>query len=105
MELKRQIEAKYGSIYKFCRATGLARSMVYQLVRGKYPGNAERQTARVLAYLGKNKADFQIERVYQTLKTVACSRCPDRDNPGPRCRGCLALFREQAQAVVRILED
>lgn len=105
MELKRKIESEYGSVYRFCKATGVAKSLVYQVLKGTYPGNIERQTARLLEYLGENKKELKIERIYKILKNVACSKCPDKNSPGPRCRGCLSLFKEQALALIKYLEE
>lgn len=104
MTLKADIVARYGSVYKFWKAHKNdlpSKGVVYQVVGGTYAGDLAGQERRMKALMDGTQAPREkVDGIYGIIKSVACSRCPDRDNPGPRCTGCLELFRAQAQAVV-----
>ncbi len=94
------VRARYGTPHRFCRETGLTRSMVYGVLSGKYGGNVERQAARIAAALGRGggRADALAARLLE----VACGRCKVRGKKkGRRCKVCRELAREQAVMLLR----
>jgi hypothetical protein len=95
--LRREVLARYGTIHAFCRAvTGLNRATVYMVLAGSYPGNVQRQAARIRDALdGRGNRETQ---VFRAIKDVACARCAVN---GP-CNRCDELFRDQARAVLHI---
>lgn len=98
--LRAAIVAQHGSVYRFCKASGLSKGLVSQLLRGVYGGNAERQLRRVReALAGSGFAS----RVLRALETAACSRC--RRAHTPRCTraNCSRFFAAQAKAVLDVL--
>jgi len=98
-EARREINARFGSIYKFCKATGLNRATVWMVLKGAYPGNVERQAKRILVALGKLQGEE--ETIYQAIRGVACKRCAVVNTA--RCNRCEGLFRAEAAAVARAL--
>lgn len=104
-ELQAQIEEQYGTVYKFCQATGMAKSSVYWALSGRYPGDPSRVLARVGAVLAGQEPGGPLSPagVRAVLEQVACSRCSKKE-PW-RCPACKRLFREQAEAVTAIFAD
>lgn len=106
MSLKADIVARYGSVYKFWKAHAEdlpSKGVVYQVVGGNYAGDQAGQERKMRAIMdGKQVPRERVNEIYAIIKQVACSRCPDRDTPGPRCAGCMELFRAQAQAVAEV---
>lgn len=103
--LRRRIEARYGSVHRFCKACpGLGRSTVYQVLAGRYPGNAGRQLGRLREALGEDPARRRAEAVYRAIKETACRRCAAARN-WQTCGRCDTLYREQAQAALAALEE
>ena len=91
--LKEEIETKYGTVCRFIKAHNLCKSTVYQVVKGAYAGDGEKQAERFRELLAGNGAKRdETKAIFRALKRTACARCPDRDDPGPRCRGCIDLF-------------
>jgi hypothetical protein len=109
MSLKAEIVSRYGSVYKFWKAHAEAlpsKGVVYQVASGNYAGDQAGQERRMRAIMdGKQnpQADVDVDRIYAAIRDVACARCPDRQAPGPRCAGCLELFRLQALAVSEVI--
>jgi hypothetical protein len=96
-DLKELIERQYVTVHRFCRRhQQLNRSTVYQVLRGNYPGNIEKQRERIMAAL--NGEDQEL-RVYEALKAVSCGRCSVTGS----CDRCKALFQEQTKAVLQAI--
>ncbi|MFA7174855.1 MAG: hypothetical protein WC340_15880 [Kiritimatiellia bacterium] len=104
MSLQADIVDRYGSVYKFWKAHKdclPSKGTVYQVVAGTYAGDLAGQERRMSALMhGEQAPQELVDGIFGIIKKVACSRCPDKDSPGPRCTGCLELFRAQAKAVV-----
>lgn len=100
-ELRVAILARYKSIHAFCREheSLLARSAVYQILKGTYPGNNERQAGRIQKALEGEGP--KAERIAALLLHVACSHCRARGkNKKSRCRHCKELTTAQAAIIV-----
>lgn len=97
--LRADVERQYGTVYQFCRANGLPRGTTYQVLRGVYAGDMQRQLARIRAAL--DQQDQAEVLAMQALKRVACARCTRR---GP-CGRCDDLFRAQARAVMKTISQ
>ena len=104
--LRAAILARHRSIYAYCKATGITKSVVLQLLAGRYPGNVARQTARIQAALVATppaspgaEPPSQLA-IYETLEHVACARCRQTDKR--RCKGCRTLWERQAAAVAAL---
>lgn len=100
--LRAAILARHRTLYAFCKASGVTKSVVLQLLAGRYPGNVERQTARIRAAL----ADAPITgvsagAVFAVLERVGCARCRTTDKR--KCRGCRILWERQAEAVAGLI--
>lgn len=93
-----EVLRRFGSIYAFCRLSGLNRSTVWAILNGKYYGNVERQGRRILQALGEQLGER--ERIYQAIREVACGHCSVSD---AKCSRCDRLFYEQAESVARAL--
>lgn len=93
--LRLAVEARFGTVYRFVRASGLNKSTVYMVLAGTYPAKgSDRQMRRIREALeGSTPRE---ERIYAAIKAVACARCSGRR---AGCGSCDALFREQALAV------
>jgi hypothetical protein len=103
--LRRDIEGRYGTVHRFCRAyRELGRSTVYQLLAGRYPGNAARQFARLREILAGGPEKRRVEAVYAAIKQAACQRCAAWGK-GRECSRCDGLYREQAQAALEALDE
>jgi len=97
-EMAREIAARWGSVHRFVRDTGLTRSTVYQVLGGRYAGNMDRQLARLRAALaGPNK----FELAAAAIKAEACKRCVVRNSWS--CRRCAEMFADQARAALAAL--
>jgi hypothetical protein len=95
--LRCEIEGRYRTIHAFCRAAkGLNRATVYMVLAGRYPGDVERQAARIRDAL--NGQTGLEAKAFRAIKSVACARC-DEQRP---CSRCDELFRDQARAVLQI---
>lgn len=93
-ELRAAIEARHGSVYRFCKRSKLSKGIVYPLLNGRYPGKPEAQARRVREALGL--VPTTEERIRAAIKAVACGRC---EKPQP-CHKCSRLFEAQARAVM-----
>lgn len=99
-ELNAAVRDQYGTPHRFCRETGLTRSMVYAVLSGKYGGNSERQAERISAALGQGSG--RAGALAARLLDVACKRCKVRGKKkSRRCRACRELAGEQAAALLR----
>lgn len=95
--LRAEIVRAYGSVHRFCLASGISSGTVSLLLRGIYPGRVERMVARVRAALDDGAP---AEAVRRALQEAACRRCTVRT----RCHACDGLFAAQADAVVQMLD-
>jgi hypothetical protein len=96
--LRREIEARFVTVHRFCRARPeLNRSTVYMVLAGTYGGDRERQAKRIRAALDDAPGGRE-ERLFLVIKGAACARCTV---PG-RCARCDELFRAQARAAVEV---
>ncbi|WP_300160129.1 hypothetical protein [Solidesulfovibrio sp.] len=104
--LRAAILARHRSIYAYCKATGVTKSVVLQLLAGRYPGNVARQTARIRAALadtppaGPGAEPPSLTAVYAALERVGCARCRRTDKR--RCKTCRALWERQAAEVAAL---
>ena len=98
-----EILARHTSIHAFCRAHDeLCRTTVYQVLRGRYPGNMSKQAQRIADALGMADASRQ-ERTSEELLAVLCSRCRARGkNKRKKCAACKAVTRDQAAAITKL---
>lgn len=95
--LKAAIVAQHGSVYRFCKASGLSKGLLSQLLRGVYGGSAERQLRRVReALAGSGLAT----RVLRALENAACARCRRANTPRCTRESCSRFFAAQAAAVM-----
>ena len=109
--LRAAITARYGTLYAFIkdRPGGLAKGTFYQVLKGRYGGNVERQITRIQAALapaggGSAEADQAAAagpRIFETLKEVACGRCRKKRPRARQCEKCFDLWRAQAAALER----
>ncbi|UJX42989.1 hypothetical protein K9F62_10045 [Desulfovibrio sp. JY] len=104
--LRAAILARHRSIYAYCKATGITKSIVLQILAGRYPGNVARQTARIRAALADTPPTEatpeppSLTAVYEALERVACARCRVTDKR--RCKSCRALWERQAAEVAAL---
>ena len=95
--LKKLIEERYGSVYRFVQiATGIPKSTIYSVVKGGYTGNIRKQTARIIDALENREVD---DKVFVAIKGAACSRCTSKGD----CDWCDEVFAAQTRAVLNIL--
>ncbi|ABB40153.1 hypothetical protein Dde_3359 [Oleidesulfovibrio alaskensis G20] len=101
LELVQEITSRYRTVHRFCKAHGeLNRSTVYMVLKGRYPGNVERQLERMRQAL---RGEVSVEeRAYQAIRETACARCTVT-NQG--CRRCETLFRALARAVAAAISN
>ena len=105
--LRAAILARHRSIYAYCKATGTTKSVVLQLLAGRYPGNVARQTARIRAALagtpspGPSREVPSAAAIFAVLERTGCARCRATDKR--KCRGCRTLWERQAEAVAALL--
>lgn len=102
--LRREILARHVTIHAFCRATPeIARSTVYQLLAGKYPGNEARQIQRVRTALSgvpeckEERPVLTAAEAYDVLLAEKCGHCRKLDKSG--CRECRTRTLGEAQAI------
>lgn len=101
-ELKERIEARHGTVYRFCRKhRELNRATVYMVLRGRYGGNLTRQLRRIRAALDGEVS--MEDRAFAAIRRAACARCATvrKDD----CTRCNELFRAQARAVATSLSQ
>lgn len=103
-EIKAAIREKHGTAHAFCRANpALKRSTVYLVLSGKYPGNMERQTARIRESLEGNAAPqafrplLTAEEAHDVLQGAKCAHCRRLDKRG--CPECRTQTEREAQAL------
>jgi len=104
--LRAAILARHRSLYAFCKATGITKSIVLQILAGRYPGNVARQMARMRAALADTPPaapDAEpptLTAIHAALERVACARCRATDKR--RCKSCRALWERQAAEVAAL---
>ncbi|HML52881.1 MAG TPA: hypothetical protein PKC79_02180 [Solidesulfovibrio magneticus] len=104
--LRAAILARHRSIYAYCKATGITKSVVLQLLAGRYPGNVARQMARIRAALadtppaGSGAEPPSLTAIYAALERVGCTRCRRTDKR--RCKACRVLWERQAAEVAAL---
>lgn len=103
------IKGRYGSVHAFCqRHPDLNRTTVYQVLKGTYGGNLDRQLGRILAALDQaadSRPDLPgLAELEDVIRAVACQACPVV-GPADLCKRCAPLHRLQAQAVRQLLES
>lgn len=104
-ELRQVVLAKYRSVHAFCKAhPELNRSTVYQVLSGRYAGNADRQQALIRATVREAQRPLahvaplpEAEALAEVLQASKCARCRRPDRRG--CRGCRLQTAREAQAV------
>jgi len=97
--LKTEIEERFGTVHRFCRLhPSLNRTTVYEVLKGTYSGNRERQQQRILDALNGSGEE---QRVMKTIKNTACARC----NVKGECNRCDDLFRAQAKSVMALFSS
>ncbi|MDR2502944.1 MAG: hypothetical protein LBD82_00930 [Deltaproteobacteria bacterium] len=102
--LRRAIRQRYGSVHVFCQANpALKRATVYLVLSGKYPGNLERQAAKIEAAL-TGKAALEVSRqaltareAFEVLQGAKCAHCRRLDKRG--CPECQTQTMREAQAL------
>lgn len=103
-ELRTEIEHRYGTVYKFIKASGLPKSSIYAALSGAYRGRNDRMLERIHAALdGIQDVAPDLETVVAILERVACSKC--RNTDGRKCRGCKNTFEKQAVAIMELMEN
>ena len=107
-ELRAAIRERHGTAHAFCRANpGLKRSTVYLVLSGKYPGNMERQAARVRAALEGGTAPqaprlpLTAQEAREVLQGAKCAHCRRLDKRG--CLECNTQTERMAQALEEYL--
>ena len=106
--LRRAIRERYRSVHAFCRAAPeLKRSTVYLLLSGKYPGNTERQAARVQAALdgvepARRYPALTAQEIYGVLQGAKCAHCRKLDKRG--CPECHTQTDREARALEEYLQ-
>ncbi len=104
--LRAAILARHRSIYAYCKASGITKSVVLQVLAGRYPGNVARQTARMRAALADTPPAAPgaepptLTAIYEALERVACARCRRTDKR--RCKSCRTLWERQAAEVAAL---
>ena len=104
--LRAAILARHRSIYAYCKATGITKSVVLQVLAGRYPGNIVRQAARIRAALaetppaGPSAEPPTLTAIHAALERVACARCRRTDKR--RCKSCRTLWERQAAEVAAL---
>jgi hypothetical protein len=100
------IKARYGSPHAFCEANpDLSRTTVYQILRGTYNGNLDKQLGRMVAALEQSQetphGQPTLTELELCIRDAACQRCPVVG--GPLCKRCAPTHLLQAQAVLQLL--
>jgi predicted transcriptional regulator len=105
--LRAAILQRHKTLYAFCKAARLPRGTVYQVIRGRYAGDAAKQLARIRKALeaAPQEGGPELEKIKSALAQAACARC---GNGKRRCRktrhNCRALWTDQAGAILDLLE-
>lgn len=109
--LRAAILARHPSVYAFCKANAgkISKSVVVLLLAGKYPGNVERQTAKLWGIVhglpGTTAQAADAKTIAATLEAVACRMCGVKRKKKKQCRQCQAVFRAQAAVLAGIQEE
>lgn len=97
--LRAEIVQRFGTVHCFCRKNDqLNRSTVYMILNGNYPGNTEAQLKKIKLILN---TEDQSQSVFKAIKGEACKRCAVHG----KCSKCDRLFKDQANAVMKIFSD
>ena len=104
--LRAAILKNHKTLYAFCKAALLPKGTVYQVIRGRYAGDNEKQLIRIRRALEAPPEHGEaLEKVKKVLGKAACARC---EYGKRRCRkmrhNCQALWAAQAGAVLEVLE-
>lgn len=99
--IAREIEARYATVHQFCKLhRELNRSTVYMVLKGRYPGNMERQIGRLQEAL-QGVVSIE-EKAFQAIRQIACDRCVVT---AQECCRCKKLFQDQARAVAAAITN
>ncbi len=100
--IRLKIEQEYGSVYRFCKDTGLASARVYSFLNGTYNGNTRELSLKIESILHKN---HKKEKVVSILLHMACDVCRHKRSlcihNMARCRN---KAEAQAKAVLEVLD-
>ena len=104
--LRTAILAKNRSVYAFWKtnAKKVSKSVVVQVMSGKYPGNTERQIARIWGILEEapKTAVPALESLSAILESICCKHCA-RKRKKRNCKQCRVLWHEQSTAILNLL--
>lgn len=90
-ELKAEILGSFASIHAFCKAhPELPRASVYLLLSGKYPGNGQRQIARIHNVLTNNETAPSPAKLPDVTSAMFCDELQQ-----VRCANCRRLARRE----------
>lgn len=103
-KLREAVLARHRTVHAFCRAKPeLKRSTVYLLLAGKYPGNVDRQLAKIANVL-TGEAEPEEPRpaitageAYTVLQEAKCAHCRRLDKRA--CADCNTQTAREAQAL------
>lgn len=101
------IRKRFRTPHAFCRAIPeLKRSTVYLVLSGKYPGNTDRQLARIEEALTGETAlagsrIIQAQEAFGVLQEAKCAYCRRLDKRG--CADCRTQTMREAQALEQYL--
>ena len=105
--LRAAILGRWPTLYAFCKANNLPRGTVYQVMRGRYAGNAAAQLSRIRAALEvKQESGPDVRAVIKALSGAACALC----GSGKRAcrkkrRACRQVWQTQAAAIGVVLQE
>lgn len=102
-ELLQAIKQQYGSVYLFCKETGLPRGTVYQVLSGRYAGDMQVQIERIQSVLVKDSMQSIEERVMHILRKHRCKQCLFHGSA--MCASCLDTFILQTKEITTLLSD
>lgn len=101
------VREQYPSIHAFCRASGLSRTVVYQVLGDRYQGNIGRQLTRINQALASQKQEAtklpSVAELEEIIRLAACKRCPVAGQ-AEICKKCAPTHLLQAQAVHDFLQ-
>ena len=110
--IKAAIAKRHKSLHAFCRAhPELNRSTVYMLMVGNYPGDFERQAARIEQSLtGKEEearpVPITTQEAHEVLQRAKCAHCRRLDKRGcPECNTQTAREAEALEGYLRAKGD
>jgi hypothetical protein len=107
--IRAAIRERHRTPHAFCRAhPELKRATVYMVLSGKYPGNLERQAAKIEAALaGKvepaSPALITAQEAHTVLQGAKCAHCRRLDKRG--CPECQRQTAREAQALEEYLRS